>query len=76
MNQILTLLMQAISKDKGRDANRTLVLVGVAWLCWQMTVLDKRVAVIELAHAPRPVHVARAETNHLAGRVEKSPPRL
>lgn len=63
MNQILTLLIQTVAKDKGRDVNRSLVLIGVAWCAWQLTVLDKRVAVIEAAHAPRPAHIASAGTN-------------
>lgn len=66
MNQILSALLGALAKDKGRDVNRTLVLVGVAWCAWQLTILDKRVAVIEAAHAPRIHHGAEAPTgtNH------------
>lgn len=63
MNQLLPLLLNALKADKGRDVNRSLVLIGVAWCAWQLTVLDKRVAVIEAAHAPRPAHIAGAVTN-------------
>lgn len=54
MNQLLSLLLSALKNDKGRDVNRTLVLIGVIYCCAMVTNLDKRVAVIEAtarAHA-------------------------
>lgn len=68
MNQILPLLITALKNDKGRDVNRTLVLLGVGWCAWQLTVLDKRIAVIEAVHAPQIHQHANGftATNHLA----------
>lgn len=47
MNPILTALLATLGKDKGRDVNRTLVLAGVAWCAYQLTLVERRVANIE-----------------------------
>ena len=47
MNQLLALIMANLKADKGRDINRTLVLLGVAWCVIQLNDVDKRMAAIE-----------------------------
>lgn len=58
MAQLLQILMSQIKADKGRDLNRTAVLIGVIYLVWKTDVIDNRVIVIEAAHAPRQSHQA------------------
>jgi hypothetical protein len=47
MQVLFNAIMGAIKADKGRDVNRTLVLVGVAYLCWQCSVIEKRLSIVE-----------------------------
>lgn len=65
MNQLLPMLLNMLKADKGRDVNRTLVLLGVIYCALQLESLDNRVAVIEAAHRPAS-HAAAASTNSLA----------
>lgn len=53
MNQLITMLLGSLKADKGRDVNRTLVLIGVIYCAIEISSLDKRMAVIEAVYRSR-----------------------
>jgi hypothetical protein len=57
VNQLLALFMSNLKADKGRDINRTLVLLGVAWCVIQLNDVNKRITGIESRLAA--AHIAR-----------------
>ena len=73
MQALVNMLMSQLKADKGRDVNRTVVLCGVLYLVWQVSVLDKRIAVIEAAHAPRPAHLANSSATNDFATFERFP---
>lgn len=57
----MELLLKKMLSEKGRDVNRSLIFVIVLYTAFQITELDRRVAVIE-ARMPVP-RVATVATN-------------
>jgi len=47
MNKLIETLMGKLTADKGRDVNRTLVLLGVLWCAVQISDVKERVVIIE-----------------------------
>ncbi len=59
MNELFKLILS----EKGRDSNRALLLALTLYVAWQVTQIDKRVAVLETSAKER--DRAALATNHL-----------
>lgn len=68
MNNVIEAIMGKITADKGRDVNRSLVLVLVVWCAFQIGEIKERVVVIET----RLNHAAARSTNEVYGIVKNA----
>lgn len=62
----MTELLKLLMNDKGRDANRTIVLAVLSWVAFQVTEIKKDIAVVKAHVGIVQTNAATTHTNQLA----------